>query len=108
MKNQGHPEARRNRNGLLPERRVIVVQPHISELAYKRIREGGGQEQSRLRMLETLLHASRAAVVALGADMYVIGSKTRRGGGTPRRVGAPWPARPPRRGRTTRCIGRAA
>jgi hypothetical protein len=64
-------------DGLLPDkRRVIVVQPHISELAYKRIRQVGGQEQSRLRMLETLLHAARAAVVALGADLYVIGSKT--------------------------------
>jgi hypothetical protein len=63
--------------GLLPDkRRVIIVQPHISELAYQRIRQGSGQEQSRLRMLETLLHAARAAVVALGADLYIIGSKT--------------------------------
>jgi hypothetical protein len=65
------------------KKQVVIVQPHVSELIYQRIRQGsesGGQaspqEQFRLRMLETLLHSARAAIVALGADLYVIGSKT--------------------------------
>jgi hypothetical protein len=70
--------------GLPPDKkRVVIVQPHISELTYQRVRQGSGgkgqmlsQEHHRLRMLETLLHTARAAVVALGADLYVIGSKT--------------------------------
>jgi hypothetical protein len=37
---------------------------------------GIAQEQFRLRMLETLLHSARAAIVAFGADLCVIGSKT--------------------------------
>jgi hypothetical protein len=65
------------------KKQVVIVQPHVSELIYQRIRQGSGsggkaspQEQFRLRMLETLLHSARAAIVALGADLYVIGSKT--------------------------------
>jgi hypothetical protein len=65
------------------KKQVVIVQPHISEATYQRIRHGNGpgghaspQEEFRLRMLETLLHSARAAIVALGADLYVIGSKT--------------------------------
>ena len=67
----------------LDKTRVVIIQPHVSERAYKRIRDGDGHgapatpaEQFRLRMLETLLHSARAAIVALGADLHVIGSKT--------------------------------
>ena len=71
-------------DGLPPEKRqVIIVQPHISEATYQRIRNGSGpggksssREKLRLAMLETLLHSARAPIVALGADLYVIGSKT--------------------------------
>jgi hypothetical protein len=65
------------------KRRVVIVQPHVSEATYQRIRGGSGpkgrvstREQLRLRMLETLLHSARAPIVALGADLYVFGSKT--------------------------------
>jgi hypothetical protein len=69
------------RLGDLPpdKKQVVIVQPHISEATYRRIRQGGHaspQEEFRLRMLETLLHSARAAIVALGAELYVIGSKS--------------------------------
>jgi hypothetical protein len=70
-------------DGLMPDdkKQVIIIQPHISEQMYQRIRgsdttqAAGPKELFRLRTLETLLHSARAAVVALGADLHVIGSK---------------------------------
>jgi hypothetical protein len=70
--------------GLMPDdkKQVIIIQPHVSEQMYQRIRgsdttQSGGpaKELFRLRTLETLLHSARATVVALGADLHVIGSK---------------------------------
>jgi hypothetical protein len=67
----------------LDKRQIVIVQPHVSEATYQRIRPSKGsgkratpQEQFRLRMLETLLITARASIVALGADLHVIGSKT--------------------------------
>lgn len=64
------------------KRWVIIVQPHVSESTYTRIRsDGAGQEsrqtreQFRLSTLETLLHTTRLAAVAVNADLEVIGSK---------------------------------
>jgi hypothetical protein len=70
-------------DGLMPDdkKRVIIIQPHVSSQMYQRIRGndtqtgGSDRELFRLRTLETLLHSARAAVVALGADLHVIGSK---------------------------------
>lgn len=62
-------------------KQVTIVQPHVSEKLYRRVRTnevGGtprGTELLRLNFLETLLHTTRGAVVALGADLRVIGSK---------------------------------
>jgi hypothetical protein len=70
--------------GLMPtdKKEVVIIQPHISESMYQRIRGDEGssraissQELFRLRTLETLLHSARAAAVALGADLHVIASK---------------------------------
>ena len=64
------------------EKRVLIVQPHVSEQIYTRARAADAgrsslqvPEVSRLHSLETLLNTTRGAVVALGADLHVIGSK---------------------------------
>ena len=70
--------------GLMPsdKRHVVIVQPHVSEKIYKRIRAGDASETIlrtrdllRLNSLETLLHTTRGAAVALSAELQVIGSK---------------------------------
>jgi hypothetical protein len=70
--------------GLVPsdKRQVIIVQPHVSEETYNRIRQGVNgvpatrdRELFRLNSLETLLHITRGAAVALSTDLHVIGSK---------------------------------
>jgi hypothetical protein len=70
--------------GLMPsdKKRVVIVQPHVSEETYKRIRAGDASDTIsrtrdlfRLNSLETLLHTTRGAVVALSAELQVIGSK---------------------------------
>lgn len=64
------------------KRQVVIVQPHVCEQTYTRIRAGNGigpgqraLEFFRLSTLETLLHTTRAAAVAVGADLEVIGSR---------------------------------
>jgi hypothetical protein len=59
---------------------IVVVQPHVSEMVYKRVREeesDGTPSQNllRLRLLETLLNSARASIVKAGADLTVIGSR---------------------------------
>jgi hypothetical protein len=70
--------------GLMPsdKRQVVIVQPHVSEETYNRIRQGAhgvaatrDHELFRLNSLETLLHTTRGAAVALSTDLHVIGSK---------------------------------
>ena len=70
--------------GLMPsdKRQVVIVQPHVSEETYNRIRQGANgvaatrdHELFRLNSLETLLHTTRGAAVALSTDLHVIGSK---------------------------------
>ncbi|MGC1286935.1 MAG: hypothetical protein WA895_28805, partial [Streptosporangiaceae bacterium] len=63
-------------------RQVVIVQPHVSEETYNRIRQGANgvaatrdHELFRLNSLETLLHTTRGAAVALSTDLHVIGSK---------------------------------
>ena len=63
-------------------RQVVIVQPHVSEAIYTRVRASEANrtgapspELFRLSTLETLLHTTRAAAVAVGADLEVIGSK---------------------------------
>jgi hypothetical protein len=63
-------------------KQVVIVQPHLSEVTYENIwatahRQGSGrsQEAFRLSTLETLLHTTRAAAVAVGADLEVIASR---------------------------------
>lgn len=71
-------------DGLPPyKKQVVIIQPHVSERMYQRLRSNGASggvtthsEPYRLRMVETLLHSARGTVVALGADLYVIRSKT--------------------------------
>jgi hypothetical protein len=70
--------------GLMPsdKRQVVIVQPHVSEETYNRIRQRANgvaatrdHELFRLNSLETLLHTTRGAAVALSTDLHVIGSK---------------------------------
>jgi hypothetical protein len=70
--------------GLVPsdKRQVVIVQPHVSEQMYKRIRADHPREEAsrrrdllRLNSLETLLHTTRGAAVALSAELQVIGGK---------------------------------
>ena len=63
-------------------KQVVIVQPHLSEVTYENIwatahRQGSGrsQEAFRLSTLETLLHTTRAAAVAVGGDLEVIASR---------------------------------
>jgi hypothetical protein len=69
---------------LMPSDRkqVVIVQPHVSEGMYRRIRADDNTDGSiptpdllRLSSLETLLHTTRGAAVALSAELQVIGSK---------------------------------
>jgi hypothetical protein len=64
------------------KRQVVIVQPHVSEKMYNHIRAHHPSVTSsptadllRLNSLETLLHTTRGAAVALGADLDVISSK---------------------------------
>jgi len=64
------------------KKQVVIVQPHVSEPMCKRIRASASSQGStrsrelfRLSTLETLLHTTRAAAVAVGADLEVIGSR---------------------------------
>jgi hypothetical protein len=70
--------------GLMPadKRQVVIVQPHVSEEICTRIRAMDDSETTvrtrdlfRLNSLETLLHTTRGAAVALSAELQVIGSK---------------------------------
>jgi hypothetical protein len=63
------------------KKQVVIVQPHLSEKIYKGIWATAGTQGSvrpedafRLSTLETLLHTTRAAAVAVGADLEVIAS----------------------------------
>ena len=62
------------------ESRVVIIQPHVSELIYDTLRRPGAhagtsEDYYRLNLLETLLNTIRGSVTSLGADMDVIGSK---------------------------------
>jgi hypothetical protein len=64
------------------KKQVVIVQPHVSELTRQRILASADIQGStpspelfRLSSLETLLHTTRAAAVAVGADLDVIGSR---------------------------------
>lgn len=64
------------------KKQVVIIQPHLSETTYKNIWSQAGsqgsrrtQEAFRLSTLETLLHTTRAAAVAVGADLEVIASR---------------------------------
>jgi len=61
--------------------RVVIVQPHVSAGLYSSARTEGEpsgvslHNALRMKLLEALLNTTRASVVGLGADLYVIGSK---------------------------------
>jgi hypothetical protein len=60
--------------------RVVIVQPHLSELNYRRLRLStnvgvGGEDMLRLHLLESLLNATRSSIVGVGADLVVVGSR---------------------------------
>jgi hypothetical protein len=64
------------------KKQVVIVQPHVSEGMYRRIRADDSIDGSmptpdllRLNSLETLLHTTRGAAVALSAELHVIGCK---------------------------------
>jgi hypothetical protein len=64
------------------KKQVVIVQPHLSEITYKNIWSSAGgqgsgrtQEAFRLSTLETLLHTTRAAAIAVGTDLEVIASR---------------------------------
>jgi hypothetical protein len=63
------------------KKQIVIVQPHASKAVRDQImaRDAAqGDESSpqkfRLSTLETLLHTTRAAAVAVGAELYVVGS----------------------------------
>jgi hypothetical protein len=61
------------------EKRVVIVQPHISRDLYRRVHATSPpgqpfQDLYRMRLLETLLNGTRGTVVSVGADLIVIGS----------------------------------
>jgi hypothetical protein len=61
------------------DKRVVIVQPHISKALYDRLKGSGGArqltcDQRRLQLLETLLNASRSATIYVGGDMSTIAS----------------------------------
>lgn len=57
--------------------RVIIVQPHLTEVTYNAVRNSGAPSLnlSRLALLETLLNSAGGSVMALGGELVVIGSK---------------------------------
>lgn len=60
--------------------RVVIVQPHLSATAYRRLRTGPARRRLtddflRLCLLETMLNSARAAAIAVGADLEVVGSR---------------------------------
>lgn len=58
--------------------RVVIVQPHVHQEVYRRLRGDDHQQESpsddflRLCLLETMLNAGRANAVGSGADLHVI------------------------------------
>lgn len=63
------------------KKQIVIAQPHASKAIRDQImaRDAAQEKEPapqrfRLSTLETLLHATRAAAVAVGADLYVIGS----------------------------------
>jgi hypothetical protein len=62
------------------EFRVVIVQPHVSQLMYESLRSlvnrsDASEDCYRLNLLETLLNTIRGSVTSVGADMDVIASK---------------------------------
>jgi hypothetical protein len=60
--------------------KIVIIQPHLSEGNYQRLRDTGEQREIsddflRLCLLETMLNTTRAAAVAVGADLDVVSSK---------------------------------
>lgn len=56
---------------------VVIVQPHLSERTYRRLRNTTGRasdEALRLHLLESLLNGARGTLVRVNADLTVIGS----------------------------------
>ncbi|WP_027932171.1 hypothetical protein [Amycolatopsis thermoflava] len=58
---------------------IVIVQPHLTEPTYRRLaREENGPseklDQLRLRLLEMLLHVTRASCIRYGLELKVIGS----------------------------------
>ncbi|KOV89875.1 hypothetical protein ADL03_00010 [Nocardia sp. NRRL S-836] len=63
----------------MDKRQVVIIQPHVSELTYQRLRKSSGSPSDdllRLRLLEDLLNSAWSSVAGSGADLIVIGSKT--------------------------------
>jgi hypothetical protein len=63
--------------------RVVIVQPHLSEPTYRRLRNTAGptsDETLRLHLLESLLNGARGTLVRVNADLTVIGSLGQRAG----------------------------
>lgn len=59
-------------------KQVVIVQPHVNEVTYYRLRQGAGtpsEDLLRLRLLEDLLNSARSTITATGADLVVLGSK---------------------------------
>lgn len=59
---------------------VVIVQPHLSATVYRRLRAGPARRRLtddflRLCLLETMLNSARAAAIAVGADLEVVGSR---------------------------------
>lgn len=61
--------------------RVIILQPHVSELIYGSVRNDrdrgleNNHDVLRMSLLEALLNTARSSVVGSGADLYVFGGK---------------------------------
>jgi hypothetical protein len=58
--------------------RVIILQPHVSQRTYERLRSpasNGTPELMRLHLLESMLNSARQSATGLNADLEVIASK---------------------------------
>lgn len=60
------------------KKQVVIVQPHVSETTYFRLRRAPGdpgEDLLRLRLLEDLLNSAWSTVAGAGADLVVIGGE---------------------------------
>jgi hypothetical protein len=66
-------------HGPQDDKRVVIIQPHVSKALYDRLKKSTPTAQTslnahRLQLLETLLNAARGAAMCVGGDLVTIGA----------------------------------